>query len=190
MRVCVCACACVSARLLPCSCFCFTVLSFSFPSLFFFSSFPSFVSALTHFLCLSSSSRPPPPPQPPPLQLAFAVAHDVQAKFLKTKVYMQPAKPGAGIKAHPLIEIMCNLVGIQDMTADVFGSKNPLNVVRAAMEVSERFFFLFLCAANTAWHFSNTLLLSLTHTYTLARTCSPLFFVLASAGVQGTTGSS
>ncbi|EGD82138.1 hypothetical protein PTSG_02812 [Salpingoeca rosetta] len=62
------------------------------------------------------------------------VAHDVQAKYLKTKVYMRPAKPGHGVKAHPLIQMMCELAGIEDLTADVVGSTNPLNVAHAAME--------------------------------------------------------
>eukprot|EP01147_Barroeca_monosierra_P009552 gene9552-1781_t len=62
------------------------------------------------------------------------IAHDVQAKFLKTKVFMRPARPDAGVKAHPLIQIMCDLAGITDMTADVIGSRNPMNIVRAAME--------------------------------------------------------
>eukprot|EP00056_Hartaetosiga_gracilis_P021604 m.25083 g.25083 ORF g.25083 m.25083 type:complete len:470 (+) comp9168_c0_seq1:53-1462(+) len=62
------------------------------------------------------------------------ITHDIQVRFKKTKLYMQPAKKGRGIKAHPLVRIVCENAGITDLTADLFGSKNPLNIVKCAMK--------------------------------------------------------
>eukprot|EP00055_Hartaetosiga_balthica_P000568 m.136922 g.136922 ORF g.136922 m.136922 type:complete len:474 (-) comp11062_c0_seq1:89-1510(-) len=62
------------------------------------------------------------------------IAHDIQAHYKKTKLYLRPAKEGSGVKAQPLVRIICELAGITDLTADLFGSTNPLNIVRVTMK--------------------------------------------------------
>ena len=48
---------------------------------------------------------------------------------------MLPAQPGKGLKCHHITSKICQLAGIQDITANVLGSQNPMNVLRATFEV-------------------------------------------------------
>lgn len=50
------------------------------------------------------------------------------------KVYMQPASEGTGIIAGGPMRAVFEVLGVKDVLAKCFGSRNPINVVRATIE--------------------------------------------------------
>lgn len=71
---------------------------------------------------------------------AGAVNHEVHGRFKRTRIFMVPAQPGKGLKCHHIISKICELAGIHDITANVLGSQNPMNVLRATFEVASHMF--------------------------------------------------
>lgn len=59
--------------------------------------------------------------------------HIVFGKHGATTVFMQPAKEGAGVKAGGPMRAMLDAMGVRNISAKVFGSTNPYNVVRATL---------------------------------------------------------
>ncbi len=51
-----------------------------------------------------------------------------------TKVYMQPASDGTGIIAGGAMRAVFEAAGIRNVLAKSYGSRNPINVVRATVE--------------------------------------------------------
>ena len=51
-----------------------------------------------------------------------------------TKVYMQPASEGTGVIAGGAMRAVFEAVGIRNILAKSFGSRNPINVVRATIK--------------------------------------------------------
>jgi len=51
-----------------------------------------------------------------------------------TKVYMQPASEGTGVIAGGAMRAVFEAVGIRNVLAKSFGSRNPINVVRATIK--------------------------------------------------------
>lgn len=62
------------------------------------------------------------------------IHHSVTGKHGATTVYMQPAKDGTGIIAGGAMRALFDAVGVKNITAKVYGSTNPYNVVRAAIK--------------------------------------------------------
>lgn len=62
------------------------------------------------------------------------IHHTVTGKHGATTVYMQPAKEGTGIIAGGAMRALFDAVGVKNITAKVYGSTNPYNVVRAAIK--------------------------------------------------------
>lgn len=62
------------------------------------------------------------------------IPHSIERKSCATRVLMRPACPGTGIKAGLSARPMLELAGIRDVLTKVFGSTNPLNVVKATYE--------------------------------------------------------
>ena len=60
------------------------------------------------------------------------IHENVTAKVVSTKVYMQYAPEDHGLVAHTAIQDICRLAGIRNLIANVKGSKNLLNIVRAS----------------------------------------------------------
>lgn len=50
------------------------------------------------------------------------------------KVYMQPASEGTGVIAGGAMRAVFEVVGIQNVLAKAFGSRNPINLVRATVK--------------------------------------------------------
>ena len=59
---------------------------------------------------------------PPPLGLAVA-----------TKVYMQPASEGTGVIAGGAMRAVFEAAGVRNVLAKSYGSRNPINLVRATI---------------------------------------------------------
>ncbi len=62
------------------------------------------------------------------------IPHEVNGKFLSSKVFMKPATKGTGIKAGASVRALLELVGIKDVLTKCYGNRNPINVVKATME--------------------------------------------------------
>jgi small subunit ribosomal protein S5 len=60
--------------------------------------------------------------------------HTVIGKHGGTKVFMQPAAEGNGIKAGGAMRAVFEVMGITNISAKCHGSTNPYNVVRATLD--------------------------------------------------------
>jgi small subunit ribosomal protein S5 len=59
--------------------------------------------------------------------------YPVQSKHAGSSVYMQPASEGTGIIAGGAMRAVLEVVGVHDVLAKSYGSRNPVNVVRATI---------------------------------------------------------
>jgi small subunit ribosomal protein S5 len=59
------------------------------------------------------------------------IAHDVEGKFGATKVVLKPAPAGTGVVAGGAVRAIVELCGIRNLVAKVYGSRSPINVLRA-----------------------------------------------------------
>jgi small subunit ribosomal protein S5 len=55
------------------------------------------------------------------------------ARHGATKVYLQPASEGTGVIAGGAMRAVLEVAGVRDVLAKSFGSRNPINLVRATM---------------------------------------------------------
>ena len=62
------------------------------------------------------------------------IHHAVVGKHGATKVFMQPAKEGNGVKAGGPMRLVFDAMGIHNISAKVHGSTNPYNIVRAPLD--------------------------------------------------------
>jgi small subunit ribosomal protein S5 len=62
------------------------------------------------------------------------IYHAVKAKFCSTQVLMLPASKGTGIISSFVIRSIFEAVGIKNVFAKCFGSKNPNNIARCAIK--------------------------------------------------------
>lgn len=62
------------------------------------------------------------------------IAHEVRCKFKAAKVLIRPAPLGTGLKAGGALRVILELLGIENITSKMQGSKNKINNVKAAME--------------------------------------------------------
>ena len=62
------------------------------------------------------------------------IHHAVVGKHGATKVFMQPAKEGNGVKAGGPMRLVFDAMGIHTISAKVHGSTNPYNIVRATLD--------------------------------------------------------
>uniref|UniRef100_A0ACB8G9Z6 28S ribosomal protein S5, mitochondrial n=1 Tax=Sphaerodactylus townsendi TaxID=933632 RepID=A0ACB8G9Z6_9SAUR len=59
------------------------------------------------------------------------IYHDIAVSFKKTKLRMQKKNRGYGLHCHRAVTTICKLIGIKDMYAKLYGSRNLLNLTRA-----------------------------------------------------------
>lgn len=59
----------------------------------------------------------------------------VEAKWGASRVVMRPRPAGFGLRVPPVIHAVCRSVGITDLSASIYGSTNPVNVVKAALQI-------------------------------------------------------
>lgn len=62
------------------------------------------------------------------------LAHDVEGDFSATKVVLKPARPGTGLVAGGAVRAILDLAGVKNAVSKVYGSRNAINVIRAAHE--------------------------------------------------------
>lgn len=59
------------------------------------------------------------------------IAHEVIGKFGDTRVLLKPAPAGTGIIAGGAVRAVLELAGIKNVVSKVYGSRTPINVIRA-----------------------------------------------------------
>ena len=62
------------------------------------------------------------------------INHKVVGKFGKSTVLMMPAPEGTGVIAGSSVRAVVELVGIKNITTKCYGSRNPINCVKATIE--------------------------------------------------------
>lgn len=67
------------------------------------------------------------------------IPHEVYAKFSSAEVILKPAKQGKGLVAGGVVRIICDLVGIENISGKVIGrTTNKLNNAMAVIEALKR----------------------------------------------------
>ena len=59
---------------------------------------------------------------------------EVLGKHGATRVFMQPAKEGSGVKAGGPMRLVFDALGVHNISPKVHGSTNPYNIVRATLD--------------------------------------------------------
>ena len=67
-------------------------------------------------------------------QAEHTIPHEVIGKFGKSSVLMMPAPEGTGIIAGTTVRSVVELAGIKDITTKTYGSRNPINSVKAVFD--------------------------------------------------------
>ena len=62
------------------------------------------------------------------------IHHEVIGRHGATRVFMQPAKLGSGVKAGGPMRLIFDALGVHNISAKVHGSTNPYNIVRATLD--------------------------------------------------------
>lgn len=62
------------------------------------------------------------------------IPHEVWGRYKSARVFMKPAALGTGIKAGASAKSVLEAAGITDILTKCYGTRNPLNVVKATAE--------------------------------------------------------
>jgi len=67
------------------------------------------------------------------------IPHEVDVKFRATKLIMKPAPVGRGIVAGGAVRILCELAGIENISAKILSmSKNKINIAKATLKALKK----------------------------------------------------
>ena len=68
-----------------------------------------------------------------PMIKGDTIPHEIYGEFGSSKVFMKPAQEGAGIVAGGPVRAVLELAGVKNIYSKVYGSKSPINIVRATI---------------------------------------------------------
>ena len=60
--------------------------------------------------------------------------HEARGKFGSSRVQVLPAAPGTGVIAGDAVRAVMEAAGVRDVLSKVYGSTNPVNVVKATLD--------------------------------------------------------
>ena len=69
-----------------------------------------------------------------PMIKGDTIPHEIIGEFGSSKVFMKPAQEGAGIVAGGPVRAVLELAGVRNIRSKVYGSRAPINIVRATID--------------------------------------------------------
>lgn len=68
-----------------------------------------------------------------------SIPYAVTIKYKSSKILFKPAPPGTGLKAGGVIRTMCDLAGVENISAKILGNNNKLTNAQAFIEAFSKF---------------------------------------------------
>lgn len=68
----------------------------------------------------------------------LTLQHEIWGNHGATKVFMRPASDGTGVIAGGAMRAVFEVAGVQNVLAKSFGSRNPINMVRATLDALKK----------------------------------------------------
>lgn len=72
------------------------------------------------------------------LYMGRTIFHDDYVVYKDTKIAVRPMPPESGVRAHWAIQEICRCIGIQDLSAKVYGSRTAINVANCFLLALQR----------------------------------------------------
>ena len=69
-----------------------------------------------------------------PMVKGETIPHEIIGKFGSSQVFMKPAHEGTGIVAGGPVRAVLELAGVKNIYSKVYGSRAPINIVRATID--------------------------------------------------------